>query len=287
MTITDSGNRVNLGSPRLSAEKGDGPAGRIALFLRADLDAEIVRQALTDPDRYVPEPAKESQLRKARSRRAVHSFHHQLGDRRERLYLKLYRVRGMKDLLEEALFGKRAVRAFHTGLEAERRGIDVSLHLGASHRDVGARRPARSVLLTLGLPHGQDVRTVLKHQLGTADAAADRRAFLTELGRFLGAAHRSGLIHGDLKIRNVFVRQLTPPRLALIDLDRSRFVTAESERGLIRQAIDLRTLSASLRGRIETGELRRVLAAYVRARGVSRKGRRRLLRAWALLGGRL
>lgn len=268
-----------------------GPSGRMKLLLRTDLAEAVISEVLTDPDRFVPAPIKRSQAEKLLRRRAVYSFwseagwsesgRSESGRKRERLYLKLYRVRTLKDVLEEVLFGKRAVRSLRMGLEAERRGIACPVHLGASHRLLPGRWPARSALLMVGIPHNRDVRTVLKHEL----EGVSRRRFLTGLGRFVGQAHRLGLIHGDLKIRNLFVLESDPVRLALIDFDRARFVEPGTERGLLRQSLDLRSLGRSLAGRTTASERRRLLGAYLQARRLSRAGRGRLLRWLALQGG--
>ena len=255
------------------------------LLIRADRTADVIQQVLADPDRFVPAPTKPSQEQKLRARRAVYSFFSELCGQRERLYLKIYRVRTPKDLLEELLFGKRARRSLRMGLEAERRSITSPIHLGASHRLVPNHWPARSALLMMGVPHNRDVRTVLKHELADAPADRTRRQFLAGLGRFVGRAHRLGLIHNDLKIRNLFVVEVEPARLTLIDFDRASFVEPGSEQALFRQARDLRTVVRSLKDRVTTEERRRVQAAYLRARRLSRSGRKRLLRWLAFLGG--
>ncbi|MBI4880430.1 MAG: hypothetical protein HY812_12345 [Planctomycetes bacterium] len=273
-----------MDQPGIALLELDGRAGRVRVALRADCREDDVLRVLLDPDAFVPPPRKRSQERKAARRRAVHSFGAELCGRQERLYLKLYRVRTLKDVLEELFLGKRALRSLRTALEAERRGIAVPRHLGASHRKTPARWPARSVLLMLGVPHNRDVRTVLKHDLQEAARAPERRRLLRELGRFAGDAHARGLVHSDLKIRNVFVRRVDPPDLVLIDFDRARFLPPGAKAGLARQARDLRTLLASLRGKTSPAEWRRVLAAYLRARRLPRSRRRRLL-CWAALLG--
>ncbi|MFH0944759.1 MAG: lipopolysaccharide kinase InaA family protein [Planctomycetota bacterium] len=262
-----------------------GPKGPVRTFVREDCRQPIVLDTLADPDQRVPSPMKQSHVEKLEARRAVYSF---LGDwegQEERLYLKLYRLRGLKDVLEELLYGKRALRSLKMGLEAEQRGIKVPIHLGAGFRKRPARWPSESVLLMRAVPHNRDVRTVLKHELMEPSAKAQRRRFLEETGRFLGETHRLGLIHGDLKIRNLFVIQIDPPELALIDFDRARFVEADSSQGLFRQALDLRVALRSLGDRVSSNERRRILGAYLRARKLDRGGRARLLRWLKLVRG--
>lgn len=270
---------------QLSELTVSGPEGPVVAFVREDCRQPIVLETLTDPDQRVPDPKRQSQQEKLRARRAVYSFLVDWEGREERLYLKLYRVRNVKGIIEELLCGKRAVRSLKMGLEAERRGIRVPAHLGASFRKRPHHWPGRSALLMRAVPHNRDVRTVLKHELREPSAHALRRRFLDEVGRFMGDTHRRGLIHDDFKIRNLFVLEVDPPTLSLIDLDRSRFVPADSTQGLLRQALDLRVALRSLGERVTARERRRILAAYLRARKLERAGRARLLRWLRLVRG--
>src|SRR5690606_9547040 len=105
-----------------------GAGGTLRLTIRADSAEGVVRDALLDPDRFVPPPRKRSQEAKLQKRRAVYSFRAEVQGHEERLYLKLYRPGSAKEALDELLFGRRAFRSLHRGLEAERRGIGVALH---------------------------------------------------------------------------------------------------------------------------------------------------------------
>jgi tRNA A-37 threonylcarbamoyl transferase component Bud32 len=223
----------------------------------------------------VPAPVRPSHFRKQDRRRAVHSFHAEVKRRPARVYLKFYRVRTLKDVAEEVLGGKRARRALLAGLEAERRGIAVPVHVGWSAAAVAGRRPARSVLLTLGVPHNQDARTLLDEAL--AHGAPERARFLRALGAFVGDAHRRGLVHRDLKLGNVFVVSLEPVAFALLDLDRARFVDPDGKRASPGQVMDLRAMLRSMRKGMTRAERRQFLAAYLRERGFARRARRRLL----------
>lgn len=261
-------------------ERRDGPAGPTVMVTQTGLQEPVVTETLLDPDSRVPAPTKASQRDKQKSRRAVYSFPAVIANQEARLYLKLYRVRSVKDVLEEIVLGRRAARSFRAALEADARGIHVPVHLGWSCRAVPARWPARSVLLMVGIPRNQDANTLL--DASVEDAGMRARA-AGAIGRFLGDAHRRGLIHGDLKLGNVFVRSASPLEFAVIDLDRARFRDVNDRALPLGQLVDLRTLLRSMR-RGHSRDRLRVLAGWIRGRGLRRDARRRLLRWLACLG---
>lgn len=254
-----------------------GPAGVVRVTVRADFDAPALRSALADPDALIAPPSKPSQVRKARARRAVHSFVAEIEGASQRVYLKLFRVRSLKDVLEELICGRRAHRSLAAGLEAERRGIPVAPHLGAASRSGPGRLPERSVLATLGVARKRDVRTVLGEDLRRDRSARERAAFLRALGAFVALVHCRGLRHGDLKAGNVFALGLAPPRFVLIDLDRASFARSGGAGIRLGELRDLRTLLASLRRSCSGREQVLVLASWLRARALPRRSRRTLL----------
>ncbi len=264
----------------------DGPRGRRVVTTRPDVPPDgPVREVLLDPDRHVPAPKKRSQEEKLGKRRAVYSFEREVDGAPVRLYLKLYRPASPKEAIEELLFGRRAVRSLRCALEAERRGVGVAHHYGASAPVASRLRRVTSVLLMRGLPRKADARTVLKHD--HPPGSAGRRRFLDALGAFAGDVHRRGLVHADLKLRNVFVVDRDAPRFALIDLDRSSFPPPGGLRAFVGEALDVRRLLRSMDdgdGRSSRAERRRVLAAWLRRRGLPRPARRRRLRLLAGLG---
>ncbi|MFG0317947.1 MAG: lipopolysaccharide kinase InaA family protein [Planctomycetota bacterium JB042] len=274
------------GRPLAATTTVDGPRGRRVVTARPDAPADgPVRDVLVDPERFVPAPRKRSHEEKLEKRRAVYSFEREIDGAPVRLYLKLYRPASPKEALEEIVFGRRAFRSLRCALEAERRGVGVAHHYGASAPAASRLRRVTSVLLMRGLPHGADVRTVLKHE--HPPGSAGRRRFLDALGAFAGDVHRRGLVHADLKLRNVFVVDAVAPRFALIDLDRSSFPRPGGLRACVGESLDVRRLLRSMDDgdeRSSRAERRRVLAAWLRRRGLSRAARRRRLRLLAVLG---
>jgi tRNA A-37 threonylcarbamoyl transferase component Bud32 len=253
----------------------DGPAGPMEVWLRDDCSTDSMRALLTDPHAFVPAPKKRRHARKLSKPRAVYSFEHGDGAARRRVYLKFYRVKDAKGALEEMVRGFRAGRSLRAALEAERRGIPVAPHVGATRSKRGAPLPRESVLVMFGVPHNADVRTVLKRDVERGKA---RAAFVAALGAFVGHAHAKGLVHGDLKIRNVFVVDVRTPAFALIDFDHALFPRPNSQAMWIGQAHDLRRFVESLRKKVARSELRIALRAYFRTRRLDTKARRRLIR---------
>ncbi len=270
--------------PGLVTRRERGPGGVVQVYLRDDVPAAALLPPLVDSEARVPAPSTDDHRRKLKKRRAVYSFETVIDGAPERVYLKLYRVRTVKDVVEELCYGRRAVRAFENGIEAERRGIPVAAHLGAAHGDGPRRFPGRSALLMRGVPHRRDLRTVLKHEVPhRPDPDRTRRDLLRALGRLAGDAHRVGLVHGDFKVRNVFVIELEPVRLALIDFDRARFVRVDAAHVPIGQVLDLRRLLKSMRRGATLAERRTVLAEYLRARRPSHEARRDVLSRLGML----
>ena len=254
-----------------------GPTGRLILQLRQGFLDAAVREALRDPDQFLDRPEKSGKLRKRRDqrRRLVGFQVIRIGERKLKLFVKLYRVRSVKDIFEEILFGKRAERSLRNGLEAERRGIPVPPHVGTSRPPVLGRWPSRSALAMLGLPKRRDVLDVLASiRDEKQNCPIARRRFLKSLGAFCGDVHRRGLAHGDLKAGNVFVLDEAAPRFALIDLDRARLRATDRDRFDILDALDLYRMLQSLRRVTSHSDRLVIVAAYRRARRLGRRALR-------------
>ncbi len=263
----------------ITVERGESHSIRI--LHRVDWPAAPVVDALRDPDAFITHDSrkkprsKKKEARRRRRKRLVGWRHVEFDGRRGRLFVKLYRLRSMKDWLEELAYGKRAIRALTNGLEAERRGIAVPPHLGAMHVYVPgspARWPRPSALAMVGLPTRRDVREALLVDFRSNDSR--RREFLAAVGAFCADLHRRGIAHGDLKAGNIIVLETAPPRFSLLDLDRSSYRLENRARLDLKDAIDLYRLLQSLHRVTSRRERLHVLAAYLRARRLSRRAQR-------------
>jgi tRNA A-37 threonylcarbamoyl transferase component Bud32 len=248
---------------------------------RTDWPAADVVTILRDPTGFFlprrKKRSKKKERRRARRKRLVACGEVVLGAETRRVFVKTYRLRTVKDWFEDLIVGKRAIRALRNGVEAERRGVSVPPHLGASFPDNGpfaAWRPGESTLLMLGLATRKDARHVLMHDF--AKPGRSRRAFLQRLGEFCADLHSRGVAHGDLKAGNLIVMRRDPLDFALLDLDRTTFSVPNRTRFGLKDAIDLYRLLQSLRKQTTPRERRRVLAAYRRARELPRFGRNSL-----------
>jgi Ser/Thr protein kinase RdoA (MazF antagonist) len=100
----------------------------------------------------------------------------------------------------------------------------------------------------------------------------ETRALLAGLGAEVARLHRAGFVHGDLVPANV---RLVGERFVFLDNDRTRrgavLVRLAGRRNLVQ-------LGRSGVPGLTLADRARVLAAYARGRGLSRRARRRLAR---------
>jgi hypothetical protein len=158
--------------------------------------------------------------------------------------------------------GWRALRAFRMGSALDGVG------LGAPAVVLAARRGDEGVLVTCDTGGEGLVEAVRRH----AATPRAKRALLAALGAEVARLHRAGFVHGDLVPANV---HLVGERFVFLDNDRTRrsrllvFVTAR--RNLVQ-------LGRFVVPGLTVADRVRVLAAYARGRGLSRRAHRRLAR---------
>ncbi len=83
---------------------------------------------------------------------------------------------------------------------------------------------SRNLLVTEAVRRVSELADYLDRELSTGnpDGVAGKRRFLKEYGRVIGRLHREGIFQGDLRERNILVRNGDPPKFYLIDNERTR-----------------------------------------------------------------
>jgi hypothetical protein len=158
--------------------------------------------------------------------------------------------------------GWRAVRAFRMGAAL------LGAGLAAPEVVAAARRGGAGLLVTRDTG-GEDLLAAVARRRGTR---GEKRALLRRLGTEVAHLHEAGFVHGDLVPPNV---RLVGDRFVFLDNDRTRqsrlLVRILARRNLVQ-------LGRFLVPGLTLTDRARVLAAYARARGLSRGARRRLAR---------
>jgi len=154
------------------------------------------------------------------------------------------------------------VRAFRMGVALGDAG------LLAPEVVVAARRAGEGVLVTRDTG-GEDLLAAVARR---RSVPREKRALLAALGAEVARLHRAGFVHGDLVPANV---RLVGERFVFLDNDRTRrgavLVLLTGRRNLVQ-------LGRFVVPGLTLADRARVLAAYARGRGLSRRVRRRLAR---------
>ena len=158
--------------------------------------------------------------------------------------------------------GWRALRAFRMGTALG----DVGL--AAPAVVLAARRGDEGILVTRDTG-GEGLLEALGRR---ATARRSKRTLLAALGAEVARLHRAGFVHGDLVPANV---RLVGERFVFLDNDRTRrsrmLVVFTARRNLVQ-------LGRFVVPGLTLTDRARVLAAYARGRGLSRRAHRRLAR---------
>jgi hypothetical protein len=154
--------------------------------------------------------------------------------------------------------GWRARRAFRMGEALRRAGFAAPETLAA------AWRAGEGLLVTRDVG-GEDLLAAVAARRGAA-----KRTLLRALGATVGRLHAAGFVHGDLVPSNL---RVAGDRLVFLDNDRTRrsrfLVAVVGRRNLVQ-------LGRFVVPGVTLADRARVLDAYARTRGLSRRARRRL-----------
>jgi tRNA A-37 threonylcarbamoyl transferase component Bud32 len=198
------------------------------------------------------------------------------GPSNELIYFKRYTSGSLRAVLSVLFCGSRARREWNASRRATALGISTVRPVALLERKRGPV-VVESIIATEELA-GSPLQEFWRR--GTSDG--EQRDLIRELGAFLRRVHDSGLRHGDLTCKNVFVRR-TPngPGLALIDLLAASFRRRVRWRA---RAKDIYQLAKTLRRHgLGPGGRARLLKAYVAAGEPN--DRPVLRRLWRAVGG--
>ena len=122
------------------------------------------------------------------------------------LFIKQFNLRNRWDYLKLLFRSSRAWRTLRANAVVERQGFQVEPVLGwAEYSRYGF--VWRSFLITREIPTAHEAHHLLSRpELGHPRGSPQRYRFIEELGKEVGAWHRAGLHHGDLRLSNILVQ---------------------------------------------------------------------------------
>ncbi len=95
----------------------------------------------------------------------------------------------------------------------------------------------RADLVTVYIPQSVDLLSYYRQvsSSGRGLPSANMAPAVAAAGRQAALLHRSGILHGDLQVKNILIRtDRRPPEVIILDLDRARFGKAGREKNLRR-----------------------------------------------------
>jgi 3-deoxy-D-manno-octulosonic acid kinase len=167
-------------------------------------------------------------------------------------------------------------REFGVAMLAHRRGVPTARPVAlVVRRALGPL--VRGYLVTEELTDAENLLEVLRRAQGAGSPPEPaRRRLAAAVGRAVAAMHRAGIVHADLNLKNLLVRNaFDRPEVFIVDFDKARLVDEVSAR---EQRANLARLDRSARkwpaSRRMVGPLDRaaVLRAYRTARRQGEEG---------------
>jgi tRNA A-37 threonylcarbamoyl transferase component Bud32 len=148
----------------------------------------------------------------------------------QEIYLKLYRLRGLRRWVNSEWARGRALRAFQNARRLADLGIKTAPVLAVVGRDRNGTR-GESGLFTLSLSPAQRITLFFLDHLAKHDDGRERLSVLRELGSFLFNIHERGVYPRDFKDSNVLLRRADQGySFYLVDYDGFLFASSVSLR---------------------------------------------------------
>ncbi len=185
---------------------------------------------------------------------------------RIRAYVKQFHLHPSLNYLIHLICTGRARRALRATLMLEQHGFNAPRPLALMEKKYGPFC-ADSILITKDVPDSVQLRERLD-QLGADSskwALNKKRRMIREFARLVGRMHQVGIVHGDLRLRNVLVQEQDGcPVFWFIDNERTRRFPALSP-GLARKNL----VQLNMKSRASNTDRMRFLKAYARERGLT------------------
>ncbi len=156
----------------------------------------------------------------------------------EKLVVRHYYHGGvLRRLTGDLFFGvERFLSELRTLEAAHRSGVAVPLPAGLLVEPV-SRFFCRGDLVTVYISGSVDLLSYYRQVFSglRIGSSADLAGLVTAAGRQVALLHRSGILHGDLQVKNLLIRpDLKPAEVILLDFDRARFGKSGREKNLRR-----------------------------------------------------
>ncbi len=156
--------------------------------------------------------------------------------RGKRIYVKEFIYPNLKERLKDTFRGVKGLKAWIGGNGLLVRGVDVGPVAFLLQRR--ALLPSKAFLFMSADEGYKD----LKEMISSAEGSLPKRKFLEELADFIAFLFERGIVHKDLKARNILVAERGGGwRFSLTDWEDVRFRKRASRRDVIRALVQLNT----------------------------------------------
>lgn len=223
-----------------------------SLYLRKGFTREIVRnffepEVLTDGVRGPFESIPSSRF--CRVTKSMVSF--QGGC--HKLYLKEYLYRSLLDVIKHIFRPSRAKRAFRAAMMLQQNAFNSPEVIAMG---VYKRGPfcSKSFLLTRQLEQVKDIPGWLYEDNDnlTGQGLSSKRLFIRSLGETIGRMHATGIVHGDLRPRNILAQKNENGwRFFLLDNERTKKLLYLPEKSRIRNLVQINMFGPEKVGRTD------------------------------------
>lgn len=194
----------------------------------------------------------------------------------ESLYLKEYLYRSFWDFIKHIFRRSRAERAFGAAIMLEQNGFNSAEIIALGLCRIGPFC-SKSFLITRQLEEVKDVPGWLYEDDSLIkEGLSSKRLFIRSLGDTIGRMHSRGIVHGDLRPRNILSRKNAERwRFFFLDNERTQKMLHLPEKSRIRNLVQINMFGPEKVGRTDR---MRFFMSYCKAGQINRAQAKRLAR---------